>query len=129
MKKNCVVYTGTHDNDTCQGWYRADGVDYEHMGRDIIESERDLCRRYLGVDGGNIHWDLIKLALSSVADVAVFPVQDILGLGNDCRMNRPGIGEGNWGWRLRSEQLDWLDVGYIKDMNYLYDRGRKNVEE
>ncbi len=128
-EKNCVVYTGTHDNDTTQGWYRAEGQDYAHMGRDIIDAERDLCRRYLGIDGSNIHWDLIKLAMMSVADVAIFPVQDIMGLGNEARMNRPGIGEGNWRWRMLSEQLDNLEVWYINSMNYLYDRGRSNVKE
>ncbi len=127
--KNCVVYTGTHDNDTTQGWYRAEGEDYSHMGQDVIAAERDLCRRYLGVDGSNIHWDFIKLALMSTADVAIFPVQDIIGLGNEARMNRPGIGSGNWRWRLLPEQLENLEVWYINSMNNLYDRGRKDVRE
>ena len=128
-EKNCVVYTGTHDNDTTQGWYQAQGEDYSHMGRDIIEAERDLCRRYLGINGCNIHWDFIKLAMMSTADVAIFPVQDIMGLGNDARMNRPGRAEGNWCWRMSSGQLDSLEADYIKSMNFLYDRGRKNVRE
>lgn len=127
--KNCVVYTGTHDNDTSQGWYKAEGGDYAHMGRDIIDAERDLCRRYIGIDGSNIHWDFIKLAMMSTADVAIFPVQDIMGLGNEARMNRPGIGEGNWRWRMLPEQLDNLEVWYINSMNFLYDRGRQDVEE
>lgn len=127
--KNCVVYTGTHDNDTSQGWYKAEGIDYQHMDWDTIQRERDFCRRYIGIDGGNIHWDLIKLAMASAADVAVFPVQDILGLGNEARMNRPGVGEGNWRWRMTSEQFENLDVGYICEMNRLYDRGRRDVEE
>ena len=99
------------------------------MGRDIIDAERDLCRRYIGIDGSNIHWDFIKLAMMSTADVAIFPVQDIMGLGNEARMNRPGIGEGNWRWRMLSEQLDNLEVWYINSMNFLYDRGRQDVEE
>lgn len=95
LPRNCVVYTGTHDNDTTVGWFNK-ANDYE-KGR---------VQAYLGcfTDQG-IHWDLMRLALLSVADIAIIPLQDILGLDSDARMNTPGLAEGNWGWRYRSEVL------------------------
>ncbi len=76
---NCVVYTGTHDNDTARGWYE-----------NASEHERDFVRRYCKTDGHEIHWDLIKLALQSVANIAMIPFQDVMGLGSEGRMNFPG---------------------------------------
>ena len=70
IRKNFVVYTGTHDNDTTIGWYEK-----------ATEHERDFVRRYCMTDGKEINWDLIKLALQSVADIAIVPFQDVLGLG------------------------------------------------
>jgi 4-alpha-glucanotransferase len=93
--KNYVVYTGTHDNDTTVGWYEQ-----------LQEDEREAVRRYLGntsLEG--IHWDLIRLAMSSVANQAIIPVQDILGLGTAARMNFPGTTEGNWDWKFAPEAL------------------------
>jgi 4-alpha-glucanotransferase len=102
-RRNMVVYTGTHDNNTTVGWYLGDAS----------EAERDFLRRYVGSDGREIHWDLIRLALSSVADLAVIPHQDIAGLGSDCRMNTPATAEGNWrfrvtGWMLSDALRDRL---------------------
>jgi 4-alpha-glucanotransferase len=95
-EKNCVVYTGTHDNDTTVGWYRGLGVD-----------ERTFLDAYLdGIDEERIHWQLIRLAMSSVADVCIFPMQDVLGLPSSARMNRPQTSQGNWRWRLTAEGLD-----------------------
>ncbi len=93
--RNCVVYSGTHDNDTTRGWY-------EHSSK---EHERDFARRYLGRDGGDIAWDFIRLAFSSVADMAVAPLQDVLNLGTEARMNLPGTAAGNWGWRFQWGQI------------------------
>lgn len=92
---NYVVYTGTHDNDTTLGWFLSRGSD-----------EQEAVQRYLGRDGSDICWDMIRLALSSVADMAVFPLQDVLRLGSEARMNIPGQAEGNWGWRYQAEMLD-----------------------
>lgn len=92
---NQVVFTGTHDNDTTLGWYRH-----------APEWERDHVRRYLCSDGENIVDDLVACAYRSVADTAIVPMQDILSLGSEARMNVPGIGEGNWGWRFTWDQLD-----------------------
>ena len=89
-----VVYTGTHDNDTARGWYMS-----------ASEEERHIAESYLGSDGTSIEQAMIRAAYTSVAQTAIVPVQDILGLGSDARMNRPGAGEDNWGWRLRAGAL------------------------
>jgi len=94
--RDLVVYTGTHDNNTTVGWWAEDATD----------GERDLLRRYLGSDAHEIHWDLIRLAMSSVARLAIVPHQDLAGLGSDCRMNTPGRAEGNWGFRITPWMLD-----------------------
>ncbi len=91
--RNCVVYTGTHDNDTTRGWYE----------RSATDAERDHARRYLGTSGADIAWDMIRLAFASVADTAIVPFQDVLDLDSRARMNLPGRVEGNWGWRFRAE--------------------------
>jgi 4-alpha-glucanotransferase len=89
-----VVYTGTHDNDTTLGWWSQ-----------ASEHERAHVRAYLGTDGREIHWDLIRAALASVADTAIVPLQDVLGLGTEHRMNRPGEAQGHWGWRFEWAQV------------------------
>ena len=78
---NSVVYTGTHDNDTTLGWF---------TGEQLTAETRARVKRYLRSDGENISHDFIRLALSSVARIAIFPMQDVLGFGTDCRMNKPG---------------------------------------
>jgi 4-alpha-glucanotransferase len=90
LEHDLVVYTGTHDNNTTAGWY----------AEDATEEEKDLLRRYVATDGSEIHWDMIRLALASVADLAVVPHQDLAGLGSEHRMNRPGRSDGNWRFRL-----------------------------
>ncbi|OGL58651.1 MAG: 4-alpha-glucanotransferase [Candidatus Tectomicrobia bacterium RIFCSPLOWO2_02_FULL_70_19] len=90
----CVVYTGTHDNDTTASWF---GKRPPH--------EREFALRCLEHDGSEIHWAMIRLAFSSPAGIAVAPVQDVLGLGSEARMNHPGTLHGNWAWRLREGEL------------------------
>jgi 4-alpha-glucanotransferase len=109
--RNTVVYTGTHDNDTTVGWYAS-----------ITEEERDFVRRYLGRDGSDIAWDLIRLAWMSVADYAITPVQDILSLGSEARMNTPGTSAGNWSWRLTEAQLTRATLERLGDLTALYAR-------
>lgn len=93
--RNCVAYTGTHDNDTTMGWFTQ-----------LPPAEKDAVRSYLGRSEDNqIHWDLIRVAMSSVADWSIVPVQDLLGVGGEGRMNTPGKGEGNWEWRYRAGAL------------------------
>ncbi|MDV2482409.1 4-alpha-glucanotransferase [Methanoculleus sp. Wushi-C6] len=96
ITKSCVAYTGTHDNNTVRGWF-------EH---ETSSDQKDLVFRYIGgpVSADQIHRILIRLAMLSPADTVIVPMQDILGLGEEARMNRPGTTEGNWEWRLRPEQ-------------------------
>jgi 4-alpha-glucanotransferase len=90
-----VVYTGTHDNDTTLGWWHH-----------LPEWERDNVRRELGIDGSNIVDDLVTTALRSVAETAIIPMQDLLVLGSEHRMNHPGTTEGNWNWRFAWDQVE-----------------------
>jgi 4-alpha-glucanotransferase len=93
--RNCVVYTGTHDNDTTVGWWH-----------NTSEDDRRRLWEYLGcMSDQGIHWDLIRVAFRSVANCAIVPLQDFLGLGSEARMNTPGQPENNWAWRYRSEVL------------------------
>jgi 4-alpha-glucanotransferase len=108
---NTVVYTGTHDNDTTRGWYAA-----------ATKPECDFCRRYLGRDGSDITWDLIRLAWSSVANLAVAPMQDVLDLGSEARMNLPGRPSGNWSWRFRASAVTPQVVARLAELTNLYSR-------
>lgn len=107
----CIVYTGTHDNDTSLGWYQT-----------TSEAARDFCRRYLTADDRNIVWDLIRAAWTSVAEKALAPMQDFLELGSEARMNYPSRAEGNWVWRVREDQLHASLAERIHEMNFLYGR-------
>jgi 4-alpha-glucanotransferase len=89
-RENQVVYTSTHDTDTVVGWFAS-----------LKKREREAT----GLDPREPHWGMIELALGSRADLSIFPAQDVLGLGSDARMNRPGELEGNWSWRLERGQL------------------------
>lgn len=91
---NMVVYVGTHDNDTAIGWFKS-----------ASEHERAFACKYLRTDGRDINWDLIHAASVSVADIAIYTMQDVLGLGSEQRMNMPGKPDGNWEWRFGWEQL------------------------
>lgn len=109
---NCVVYTGTHDNDTTVGWYTT-----------ASDHERGQLHQYLCCTGPHgIAWDAIRLALSSVANQAIIPLQDIFGLGSNARMNTPSTAEGNWGWRYRSEALTEEYSNRLRDMVFIYGR-------
>ncbi len=110
-ERNCVVYTGTHDNDTTRGWYEAAG-----------DGERDFCRRYLAVGGEDIAWDLVRAAWRSVADMAIAPLQDLLSLGTEARMNVPGQPEGHWRWRAPRGALTERLAARLRELNLLYGR-------
>jgi 4-alpha-glucanotransferase len=93
--RNCVVYTGTHDNDTSVGWFQK-----------LSDYERSNFWNYLGcISPEGVHWDLIRLAHSSIANLSIVPLQDLFGLGTEARMNVPSVAEGNWAWRYRSDLL------------------------
>jgi len=104
---NSVIYTGTHDNDTTVGWF---------LSKQLNDTRRAELKTYCNHtqrDDSGIHRDLIYLALSSISSHAIFPLQDILGFGNDCKMNTPGSKEGNWAWRcaprfLTKDISDWM---------------------
>ena len=119
--RNRVVYTGTHDNDTTVGWWTG-AIGHSTRSNTDIETERECARRYLGIDGREVHWEFIRAVLASVADTAIVPVQDLLGLGSDARMNRPGSVGGNWRWRLRPGQLTHDIAQKLAVMTEIYDR-------
>ena len=102
--RNRVVYTGTHDNDTTVGWWTGEPGHSTRSAADI-ENEREYTARYLDLGDRQIHWEFIRTVLASVADTAIVPAQDLLGLGSSARMNRPGTMGGNWRWRLLPGQL------------------------
>lgn len=105
--KRCVVYTGTHDNDTVVGWFNDSGSGASRRSKREIQKEKEFALHYLKSNGpSEIHWELIRLAMESVADIAIFPIQDILGLGREARMNLPGTVAGNWEWRLKKGGLN-----------------------
>ena len=101
--QNCVVYSGTHDNDTSIGWFRT-----------APEKERHNARIYTRSDGTDIHWEFIRLGMLSVADQAIFPLQDFMGLDGFHRMNLPGTPSGNWLWRYTEEMLNEVDKDQIR---------------
>ncbi|PYV83600.1 MAG: 4-alpha-glucanotransferase, partial [Acidobacteria bacterium] len=103
--RNCVVYTGTHDNDTTLGWWTSAGVVDSTRSQEEILKEREFALKYLGSDGREIHWAFIRCILASVADIAITPLQDIMGLGSEARMNLPAKPSGNWRWRYAAELL------------------------
>jgi 4-alpha-glucanotransferase len=108
---HCVVYTGTHDNDTIKGWYER-----------VPENEKAFYRRYLDRDGTQVSWDLIRACWASVAEFTLAPMQDFLRLGNEARMNYPGNPSGNWTWRMCTDDLSADLMVQIREINYLYDR-------
>ncbi len=115
--ENCVVYTGTHDNTTLQAWYR-----------ELAEPVKDFAVRYVGNERtpeGEIHWDYIRLALQSKAQLAVIPLQDYLGLGAWARMNEPSTLGKNWRWRMGKEDLTDALRTRCRDMAQLYGRCEK----
>lgn len=110
--RNCVVYTGTHDNNTTVGWFE-----------DRSHSERARVTDFTGgICNEGIHWTLIRLALSSVANLAIFPVQDLLGLGTKAKMNTPGTVEDNWSWRYHPNGLTQDIASHLKHLTNLYGR-------
>jgi 4-alpha-glucanotransferase len=114
--KNCLVYTGTHDNNTVKGWFRSEASPenkarfLKYIGREVREEE--------------VHWEFIRLAMMSVADSCIIPMQDVLGLGEDARMNLPATTKGNWGWRLTPDQITPNVIERLKEMTETYGRGK-----
>lgn len=111
---NCVVYTGTHDNNTLRGWFETEAT----------KDERDRLFRYLGkeLSSQRVPQEMMRLAMMSVADLAVVPFQDVLGLGQEARMNTPSTPRGNWRWRLPPESLREEHLEFLKELSWTYGR-------
>jgi 4-alpha-glucanotransferase len=126
--RRTVVYTGTHDNDTLVGWLSAAERTADPSERARLEEERRRALSYAGGEGREAHWEFIRLALSSVANTAIFPLQDVLGLGSEARMNVPGTALGNWTYRCRATDLTPRISERLLELNETYERlpkGRK----
>lgn len=112
--KNCVVYTGTHDNDTVAGWYES-----------MNDHDRDFAKRYMnngGTPKEDMVWDFIRLAQSSVANLCIIPMQDYLGLGREARINTPSTLGDNWKWRLKKGAITDTLIQQIRSITRLYGR-------
>lgn len=119
-RQNAIVYTGTHDNNTMLGWW-------EHESSD---AERDFLRRYVGKsDIAEPNWEVIRLGMMSVAHTLIMPLQDLLGLGAEARMNTPGTSSGNWTWRVTPDGLDGDWRARLAEMTRLYGRWPKAQED
>jgi len=119
--ENCMVYTGTHDNNTIKGWFeRETTVDdkrrmFGYLGREVYPPE--------------LNWELIRLAMMSVADITIFPIQDALGLGEEARMNRPATSDGNWQWRILPGQLNSSLARRLAEMTTTYGRAKSRKKK
>jgi 4-alpha-glucanotransferase len=109
--RNCVAYTGTHDNDTVLGWYKG-----------APRAEQELARQYLNATARNLPWAMIRSLWASVANTVVTPMQDLLSLGTEARMNFPGKLGGNWGWRVLEDQLTDELQAKLLEFNTIYGR-------
>ena len=109
--QNCVVYSGTHDNDTTLGWYQS-----------ALKKEAHNARVYTRSDGHEINWEFIRLGMLSSADQAIFPLQDFMNLGSEHRMNTPGTILNNWDWRYTYDMLDNIDRARIRFLAKLSNR-------
>jgi 4-alpha-glucanotransferase len=114
---NCVVYTGTHDNDTSRGWFNA-----------APEEEKAYALKYMQTDEAGFTWSLIREGIASVAKLAVFPAQDLLDLGSEGRMNTPSVASGNWSWRLAEGQLPQETLDRLKDLTETFGRTPESAE-
>ncbi|HWR52182.1 MAG TPA: 4-alpha-glucanotransferase [Bryobacteraceae bacterium] len=120
--RNRVAYSGTHDNETTVGWWTTAGAGNTTRTAEDVARERTFARKYLNTTGHEINWVFIRTLIASVADTVLFPVQDVLGLGNEARMNLPGTFGGNWRWRMRSGALRPEHAARLRDCCVTYDR-------
>lgn len=119
--RDLVAYTGGHDNDTTVGWWTSGVGDSTRTEEDVCK-EREFARAYLGFRDEPIHWVFIRAVLASVADVAVIPLQDLIGLGSEARMNLPGSLRGNWQWRYQSGMLTPEISERLLQLTRIFDR-------
>jgi 4-alpha-glucanotransferase len=120
--RELVAYTGGHDNDTTVGWWNSSGVGESTRTAEDIRKEREFTREYLGFQDEPINWLFIRTVLASVANTAIIPLQDVLGLGSEARMNLPGTVSGNWKWRFKPQALTKEISDRLRKLSVLYDR-------
>ncbi len=122
-ERDIVAYTGTHDNDTVLGWWEG-GAGESVRSEAEVAREKAFARAYLGTDGQEMNWVMIRAVLASVADAAIVPLQDVLGLGSEARMNTPATASGNWRWRFREDALGAGPAERLAALAVLYGRSR-----
>jgi 4-alpha-glucanotransferase len=121
--RDLVAYTGGHDNDTTVGWWKSWGAGDSTRTPEEARKEHDFARAYLNLcDDAEINWAMIRAVMASVADIAIVPVQDVLGLGSEARMNLPGTLAENWKWRYRRGILTQELSASLRVLVTLYDR-------
>ena len=108
---NCVAYTGTHDNDTSVGWWNT-----------ASEHEKGFAQRYLNFDGNEINWQMINILSASAANTVIYPLQDVIGLNSEHRMNMPGTSEGNWAWRFSWNQMQPWHADRLAELSLRHNR-------
>jgi 4-alpha-glucanotransferase len=121
LERQVVAYTGTHDNDTTVGWWNSSGGDSTRSEEDI-RKEKEFVEQYLGDSNESIEWRMMRALFGSVAQIAVVPMQDILGLGSESRMNRPGVATGNWSWRMLPNEFSQDLIQRLRVLMETYDR-------
>ena len=119
---NSVAYTGTHDNDTTVGWFNSGVGKGSTRDNAQIKKEHEFCLKYLDSDGKEIHWDFVRAVWSSVANSAIAPMQDLLGLGNDARMNLPASSSGNWYWQCKDGDFSEEIAERLLELTEIYGR-------
>jgi 4-alpha-glucanotransferase len=122
LQHHVAAYTGTHDNDTTAGWWTSHGAGDSTRSAEQVEDERDFALRYLDAKDKPIHWAFIRALMASVAEIAVVPLQDVLGLGSEARMNLPGRASGNWLWRYAEGDLRDEDAARLRELAELFGR-------
>jgi 4-alpha-glucanotransferase len=120
--RELATYTGTHDNDTTVGWWNSSGASDSTRTPADVSEERAFARAYLNFTDEPIQWVMIRAVLASIADLAIIPLQDLLGLGSEARMNLPGTSKGNWRWRYSSGALTAELANRLHELVLLYDR-------
>jgi 4-alpha-glucanotransferase len=120
FERHLFAYTGTHDNDTIMGWWNGSGNNTQSA--EESQKERDRARRYLGHTNEPVNWAFIRMLAASVAAVAIVPMQDVLGLGTEARMNMPGNGNGNWQWRMQPGAFTPALQSRLRELAEVYGR-------
>jgi len=121
--RDLVAYTGGHDNDTTVGWWTSSGSQDSTRAPEDVRREREFAKVYLAFDTQPVNWVFIRAVMASVAEIAIIPLQDVLGLGSEARMNLPGTLSGNWKWRYRNGDLSEKLSQQLKLLTTIYDRG------